>query len=97
MKLFYSVLYLEKHGGCSLMVERVVVVRKTRVRFSPSALQIRDIDSTLIKDKILTKRVRFSPSALEIINRKVNQMKSESPSALEIRDIPEKQIFKKLK
>jgi len=45
----------------------------------------------------LTKRVRFSPSALEIINRKVNQMKSESPSALEIRDIPEKQIFKKLK
>ncbi len=26
------------YGGCSLMVERVVVVRKTRVRFSPSAL-----------------------------------------------------------
>ncbi len=31
-------LSLIKYGGCSLMVERVVVVRKTRVRFSPSAL-----------------------------------------------------------
>ncbi len=26
------------YGGCSLMVERVVVVRKTRVRFPPSTL-----------------------------------------------------------
>ena len=32
-------LSLIKYGDCSLMAERVVVVRKTRVRFSPFTLE----------------------------------------------------------
>ncbi|GEM_PF-3991765 len=33
-------LWLSFNGGCSLTVERTVVVRKTRVRLSPSALNL---------------------------------------------------------
>ncbi len=37
-KLDFSLI---KYGGCSLMAERVVVVRKTRVRFPPFTLKKR--------------------------------------------------------
>ncbi len=62
------------NGDCSSMAECATVARKTRVRFSPFALDktlggFGDIDSALASQGS-AKRVRFSPFALGFFFRK---------------------------
>ncbi len=43
--IFIPFIFSLNYGDCSLMAERVVVVRKTRVRFSPFTLLKKEIEN----------------------------------------------------
>ena len=60
---------LIKYGGCSLVAERVVVVRKTRVRFSPSTL----FEEKRMKNKLAIAR-RLDDLQLALLNCSLNRI-----------------------